>query len=70
MAENNITTIDNNYMVCPFRTRIIVRNELDEAGSPFQSQSTSFPECQYASCPYYDSKGKNASEKCTRATYS
>lgn len=56
--------LESNRVVCPFRTYIKIGQQLNENNVPEQYQLTVFPECQYSQCPFYNSDGKNASEKC------
>ena len=64
---NDCEVIQNNNMVCPFRTNVVAGQHLNELGIPEQYQLTTFPECQYASCPFYNSEGKDNTEKCFKA---
>ena len=52
-----LTVIENNMMVCPFRTITLMSQ--DEEGMP--AQIVKFPECQGAPCPFYENR------KCLRA---
>mgnify|MGYP003518198590 FL=1 len=52
-----LTVIENNMMVCPFRT--ITLMSTDKEGIP--AQIVKFPECQGAPCPFYEDR------KCLRA---
>lgn len=45
-----MTVIENNMMVCPFRTMTVMTE--DETGKP--AQLVKFPECQGAPCPFYN----------------
>lgn len=65
---NDCEVIQSATVVCPFRTNVFVGQHLNESGVPEQYQLTTFPECQYAACPFYNPEGKDAYEKCYRCT--
>ena len=62
---NNISSfptaqvIEGAQLVCPFRTCTF--STQDATGV---TQLVTFPPCQLAACPHYNSKGKDNSEKC------
>lgn len=63
----NILTNEETKMVCPFRTEVVVGQRLNIEGVPEQYQITTFPECQYRLCPFYNSTGKDVSERCFKS---
>lgn len=52
-----LTVIENNMMVCPFRTITLMSQD----GEGIPAQIVKFPECQGAPCPFYEDR------KCLRA---
>ena len=52
----------NERIVCPYRTTTIT-TQLDEISV---ESTVTFPECQYALCPFYDVEQKNIKDRCLR----
>lgn len=63
----NVLTNEEIKMVCPFRTEVVVGQRLNVEGVPEQYQITTFPECQYRACPFYNPTGKDINEKCFKS---
>lgn len=50
-------------MVCPFRTCVVITQKVDDNDIPSQIQNTTYPECHYEECPWYDIE-KNTCNRC------
>ena len=63
--ENNVIegVFENTTVVCPFRTKTVTT----QITQTILEQTITFPECQYAHCPFYNTYAEDSSEKCLRA---
>lgn len=60
---SDLKVINNTKLVCPFRIKdTLIPNQFNAA-----DKIEEFPECHYASCPFYVNEPVENTKKCLRA---